>query len=95
MSLILLGGFWEVLFAIIRNHEINEGFLVTGILFPLVLPPNTPLWQVALGISFGVVIGKEVFGGAGMAPMRSHIFHLFIQKDQTKGLILVWGALKA
>jgi len=61
-----VGGFWEVLFAVIRKHEINEGFLVTGMLFPLVLPPNTPLWQVALGISFGVVIGKEVFGGTGM-----------------------------
>lgn len=60
-----VGGFWEVLFAIVRKHEINEGFLVTGILFPLTLPPTTPLWQVALGISFGVVIGKEIFGGTG------------------------------
>jgi len=61
----LAGGFWEVLFATVRKHEINEGFLVTGMLFPLTLPPTTPLWQVALGISFGVVIGKEVFGGTG------------------------------
>lgn len=60
------GGFWEVLFAVIRRHEINEGFLVTGILFPLTLPPTIPLWQVAVGISFGVVIGKEIFGGTGM-----------------------------
>ena len=59
------GGAWEVLFSIVRKHEINEGFLVTGILFPLTLPPTIPLWQVALGISFGVVIGKEIFGGTG------------------------------
>ncbi|MCF7985071.1 MAG: NADH:ubiquinone reductase (Na(+)-transporting) subunit B [Thiohalocapsa sp.] len=59
------GGFWEVLFAMVRNHEVNEGFFVTSILFALTLPPDIPLWQVALGISFGVVIGKEVFGGTG------------------------------
>lgn len=59
------GGFWEVLFAIMRKHEINEGFLVTGILFALILPPTIPLWQVAVGISFGVVFGKEIFGGTG------------------------------
>lgn len=60
-----VGGLWEVLFAIVRGHEVNEGFLVTGMLFPLILPPTIPLWQVALGISFGVVIGKEIFGGTG------------------------------
>jgi Na+-transporting NADH:ubiquinone oxidoreductase subunit B len=49
----------------VRRHEINEGFLVTSLLFPLTLPPDIPLWQVALGISFGVVIGKEIFGGTG------------------------------
>jgi Na+-transporting NADH:ubiquinone oxidoreductase subunit B len=61
----MAGGLWEVLFATVRNHEINEGFLVTGMLFPLTLPPTIPLWQVAVGISFGVVLGKEVFGGTG------------------------------
>lgn len=61
-----VGGFWEVLFSCIRRHEINEGLLVTGFLFPLILPPTIPLWQVAVGISFGVVIGKEIFGGTGM-----------------------------
>jgi Na+-transporting NADH:ubiquinone oxidoreductase subunit B len=59
------GGFWEVLFATVRKHDVNEGFFVSSILFALTLPPNIPLWQVALGISFGVVIGKEVFGGTG------------------------------
>jgi len=61
----MAGGFWEVLFAVTRKHEINEGFLVTGMLFALIMPPTVPLWMVAVGISFGVVIGKEIFGGAG------------------------------
>ena len=61
-----VGGLWEALFAMVRKHEITEGFLVTGMLFPLILPPTVPLWQVALGISFGVVVGKEIFGGTGM-----------------------------
>ena len=61
----IAGGLCELLFASVRKHEINEGFLVTGILFPLTLPPTIPLWQVAFGIMFGVVIGKEVFGGVG------------------------------
>lgn len=61
-----VGLFWEILFAMVRKHEINEGFFVTGILFVLVLPPTIPLWQVAVAISFGVIIGKEVFGGTGM-----------------------------
>jgi Na+-transporting NADH:ubiquinone oxidoreductase subunit B len=60
-----VGGFWEVLFAAVRNHEVNEGFFVTSILFVLILPASIPLWQVALGITFGVVIGKEIFGGTG------------------------------
>ena len=60
-----VGGIWESLFALVRGHEINEGFLVTGILFPLILPPTMPLWQAALGVSFGVVVGKEIFGGVG------------------------------
>ena len=62
----VVGLTWEVLFAVVRKVEVNEGFFVTGILFPLILPPTTPLWQAALGISFGVVIAKEVFGGTGM-----------------------------
>src|SRR5690554_2559500 len=61
----IVGGFWEVLFASVRGHEVNEGFFVTSVLFALTLPPSIPLWQVAIGISFGVVITKEVFGGTG------------------------------
>jgi len=62
---LIAGGIWEVLFALVRNHEINEGFFVTSLLFALTLPATIPLWQVAIGISFGVVIGKEIFGGTG------------------------------
>ena len=62
---IFVGGHCEVLFSVIRKHEINEGFLVTGMLFPLTLPPDIPLWQVAIGIAFGVIVGKEIFGGTG------------------------------
>ncbi|MCO4320337.1 NADH:ubiquinone reductase (Na(+)-transporting) subunit B [Aliidiomarina quisquiliarum] len=61
----IVGGFWEVLFATVRKHEINEGFFVSSVLFALILPATIPLWQVALGITFGIVIGKEIFGGTG------------------------------
>lgn len=60
-----VGGNIEAVFSVLRGHEINEGFLVTGLLFPLTLPPDIPLWQVAVGIAFGVIVGKEVFGGTG------------------------------
>jgi Na+-transporting NADH:ubiquinone oxidoreductase subunit B len=60
-----VGGVWEVLFATVRKHEVNEGFLVSSMLYTLILPAEIPLWQVALGISFGIVLGKEVFGGTG------------------------------
>ena len=65
MTTFIVGGFWEVLFASVRGHEVNEGFFVTSILFALCCPPDLPLWMVAVGISFGIVIGKEVFGGTG------------------------------
>ncbi|MEM7050558.1 MAG: NADH:ubiquinone reductase (Na(+)-transporting) subunit B [Acidobacteriota bacterium] len=62
----IVGGNAEAIFSVVRKHDINEGFLVTGMLYPLTLPPTIPLWQVAIGIIFGVVIGKEIFGGTGM-----------------------------
>ncbi|UJF18095.1 NADH:ubiquinone reductase (Na(+)-transporting) subunit B [Vibrio sp. SS-MA-C1-2] len=65
LTVFIVGGFWEVLFSIVRKHEINEGFFVTSILFALILPATIPLWQAALGISFGVVVAKELFGGTG------------------------------
>ena len=65
ITTLAIGGIWEVVFATVRGHEVNEGFLVSSMLYALIMPPDMPLWQVALGISFGVVIGKEVFGGTG------------------------------
>lgn len=66
----IVGGLWEALFACVRGHEIAEGFLVTGMLYPLVLPPTVPLWIVAVGVSVGVVLTKELFGGTGMNIMN-------------------------
>jgi Na+-transporting NADH:ubiquinone oxidoreductase subunit B len=60
-----VGLLWEILFAVVRKHEINEGLFVSSILFALTCPPDLPLWQAAMGITFGIVIGKEVFGGTG------------------------------
>ncbi len=60
-----VGGLCEGLFAVIRKHEINEGFLVTGMLIPLTMPPTLPLWMLAIATLFGIIIGKEIFGGTG------------------------------
>lgn len=65
MTTFIVGGIAEVVFALVRGHEVNEGFFVTSILYSLVMPPDIPLWMVGLGILFGVIIGKEVFGGTG------------------------------
>ncbi|MEM7290864.1 MAG: NADH:ubiquinone reductase (Na(+)-transporting) subunit B [Pseudomonadota bacterium] len=65
ITTLVAGGIFEVIFATVRKHEVNEGFLVSSMLYALIVPATTPLWQVALGIIFGVVIGKEVFGGTG------------------------------
>jgi Na+-transporting NADH:ubiquinone oxidoreductase subunit B len=65
ITTLVAGGLFEVIFATVRRHEVNEGFLVSSMLYALIVPASTPLWQVALGIIFGVVIGKEVFGGTG------------------------------
>jgi Na+-transporting NADH:ubiquinone oxidoreductase subunit B len=92
----LVGGFWEVLFAIKRGHEVNEGFFVTSILFALVCPPDLPLWQAAMGISFGVVIGKEVFGGTGKnflnPALTGRAFLYFAYPAQLSG-DAVWTAV--
>jgi len=92
----IVGGFWEVLFAMKRGHEVNEGFFVTSILFSLTLPPSIPLWQVALGISFGVVIGKEVFGGTGKnflnPALTGRAFLFFAYPAQMSG-DAIWTAV--
>ncbi|WP_185230538.1 NADH:ubiquinone reductase (Na(+)-transporting) subunit B [Teredinibacter franksiae] len=91
-----VGGFWEVLFAIKRGHEINEGFFVTSILFALTCPPDLPLWQAALGISFGVVLGKEVFGGTGknfLNPALTGRAFLFFAYPASMSGDAVWTAV--
>ncbi len=92
----VVGLSWEVLFAIVRRVEVNEGFFVTGLLFPLILPPTTPLWQAALGISFGVVLAKEVFGGTGMnfinPALAARAFLFFGYPAQISG-DAVWTAI--
>ncbi len=89
------GGIWELLFCIVRKHEINEGFLVTGLLFPLTLPPTIPLWMVAVGVSFGVVIGKEVFGGTGFnvlnPALTARAFAFFAFPAAMSGTGSVWN----
>lgn len=93
----IFGGGCEALFALIRKHDINEGYLVTGFLLPLTLPPTIPLWQVALGALFGVVIGKEIFGGTGMNILNpalvSRAFLFFAYPAQISG-DAVWIAAK-
>ncbi len=83
------GGLIEAIFSLVRKHEINEGFLVTSLLFPLIVPPEIPLWQVAIGIIFGVMIGKEIFGGTGMnvlnPALTGRIFLFFAYPLQISG----------
>lgn len=87
---------WEILFAVKRGHEINEGFFVTSVLFALACPPSIPLWQVALGISFGVVLGKEVFGGTGknfLNPALTGRAFLFFAYPANMSGDTVWTAV--
>ena len=90
------GGICEVIFATVRGHEVNEGFLVTSMLYTLIMPPTIPLWQVALGIIFGVVIGKEVFGGTGKnflnPALTGRAFLFFAYPAQISG-DSVWTAV--
>ncbi|TWU02190.1 NADH:ubiquinone reductase (Na(+)-transporting) subunit B [Stieleria varia] len=90
-----VGGHVELVFSVLRGHEINEGFLVTGLLFPLTLPPSIPLWQVAVGITFGVIVAKEVFGGTGRnflnVALTSRAFLYFSHAGEISG-DKVWTA---
>lgn len=92
----IVGGFWEILFASVRKHEVNEGFFVTSILFALSLPATIPLWQVALGITFGVVLAKEVFGGTGknfLNPALAGRAFLFFAYPASMSGDAVWTAV--
>ena len=92
----IAGGTVELIFSVVRKHEINEGFLVTGLLYPLILPPTIPLWQVAIGIIFGVVIGKEIYGGTGKnilnPALTARAFLFFAYPAQISG-DAVWTAV--
>ncbi len=92
----IAGGICEVTFAMIRGHEVNEGFLVTGLLIPLTLPPGIPLWQVVVGTAFGVVVGKEIFGGTGRnflnPALTARAFLYFAYPAEISG-DAVWTAL--
>lgn len=96
LTTLIAGGTFEVIFAAVRNHEVNEGFLVTSMLYSLTLPPSTPLWQVALGIIFGVVLGKEVFGGTGKnflnPALTGRAFLYFAYPAQMSG-DAIWTAI--
>ncbi len=89
LTVFVVGGTIEVLFAIVRRHEVNEGFLVSGMLIPLILPPTIPLWQAALGTAFGITFAKEVFGGTGMnifnPALTSRAFLFFAYPAQISG----------
>jgi len=92
----IVGGIWEVLFAVKRGHEINEGFFVTSILFALTCPPSLPLWMVAIGISFGIVVGKEVFGGTGknfLNPALTGRAFLYFAYPASMSGDAVWSAV--
>lgn len=96
LTVFIVGGIWEVLFAVIRKHEVNEGFFVTSILFALIVPPTLPLWQAALGITFGVVVAKEVFGGTGknfMNPALAGRAFLFFAYPANISGDTVWTAV--
>ncbi len=95
LTIFFVGAFWEVLFAIIRKHEVNEGFFVTSILLALIVPPTLPLWQAALAVTFGVVVAKESFGGVGRnfinPALAGRAFLFFAYPAQISG-DLVWTA---
>lgn len=98
LTAFVVGGFWEVLFAMKRGHEVNEGFFVTSVLFALVCPPTVPLWQVALGITFAVVIAKEAFGGTGknfVNPALAGRAFLFFAYPAFMSGDTVWTAVNA
>ena len=92
----IVGGIIELLFASVRKHEINEGFLVTGWLLPLTLPATIPLWQVAIGTAFGVIFAKEIFGGTGKnifnPALMARAFLFFAYPAQISG-DAVWTAV--
>lgn len=94
----IVGGAWERLFAVWRKREASRGLLVIALLFTLSLPPAVPLWQVALGISFGIVVGREIFGGTGKNFLNPVLVGLaFLYASYPQGMVgeAVWRAVDA
>ncbi|HGO5853499.1 TPA: NADH:ubiquinone reductase (Na(+)-transporting) subunit B [Mannheimia haemolytica] len=95
ITIFAVGVTWEILFAAVRKHDVNEGFFVTSLLLALIVPPTLPLWQAALAITFGVIVAKEVFGGVGknfMNPaLAGRAFLFFAYPGQISG-DAVWVA---
>ena len=83
------GAFWELLFAVVRKHPVSEGFLVTCALIPLTMPAGIPLWQMVVATTFGIVIGKEIFGGVGMnifnPALMARVFIFFTYPTKISG----------
>jgi Na+-transporting NADH:ubiquinone oxidoreductase subunit B len=74
IATMIVGGTWELLFAVVRKHEIGEAFLVTSLLYPMILPPTVPIWQAMVALSIGLVFGKELFGGTGRNLVNPALF---------------------
>ena len=95
---LVVGGLWERLFARLRNRPTGEGFAVIALLFALAIPPSIPLWQAALGISFGVVVGKEIFGGTGknfLNPALTGLAFLYVTYPKEMTSETAWTVVDA
>jgi len=96
IATMIVGGTWEVVFAVVRKHEIGEAFLVTSLLYPLILPPTVPIWQAMVALSIGLVFGKELFGGTGRNLVNPALFSraiLFFSYPAAATGDTVWVAL--
>lgn len=96
IATLAVGGVWELVFAVVRRHEIGEAFLVTSLLFPLILPPTVPIWQAMVALSIGLVFGKELFGGTGRNFVNPALFAraiLFFSYPASATGDRVWVAL--
>lgn len=96
IATLIVGGTWEVVFAVVRKHEIGEAFLVTSLLYPMILPPTVPIWQAMVALSIGLVFGKELFGGTGRNLVNPALFSraiLFFSYPAAATGDTIWVAL--
>lgn len=95
---LVVGGFWEEVFARVRNRPTGEGLLVIALLFALSLPSSIPLWQVALGMTFAIVVGKEIFGGDGkyfLNPVLTGLVFLYVSYPKEMADVTAWTVVDA